>query len=77
VGFVPPGYDRWMGLVGNSRYYDYTLSVDGRPESHAGNYSQDYLTDLLVSKLWFIPTVNCFEAGSGPDLAMRAMASTQ
>ena len=48
VAFVPPGYDRWIGLVGNSRYYNYTLSVDGREETHGNDYTEDYLTDLLV-----------------------------
>ena len=51
VAFVPPGYDRWIGLVGNSRYYNYTLSVNGRPEAHGSNYTEDYLTDLLVNNL--------------------------
>ena len=45
---MPPGYDRWVALVGNSRYYNYTLSIDGHPELHSDDYQQDYLTDLLV-----------------------------
>ena len=44
---VPPGWDWWFGLVGNSKYYNYTLSVDGKPEHHGDNYSTDYLTDVL------------------------------
>lgn len=46
---VPPGWDEWYGLVGNSRYYNYTLSVNGQPEKHGDSYGPDYLTDLLVS----------------------------
>jgi len=32
----------------NSKYYNYTLSVNGQPESHGADYSKDYLTDVLV-----------------------------
>ena len=46
---VPPGWDEWVGLVGNSRYYNYTLSVNGNPEKHGDTYASDYLTDILVS----------------------------
>ena len=48
---VPPGWDEWYGLVGNSRYYNYTLSVNGSSEKHGDTYGPDYLTDLLVSML--------------------------
>ena len=48
VSYVPPGYDRWVALVGNSRYYNFTLSVDGKEEIHGDDYGADYLTDLLV-----------------------------
>ena len=44
---VPPGWDWWLGLVGNSKYYNYTLSVNGKPEHHGDNYTRDYLTDVL------------------------------
>ena len=46
---VPPGWDSWYGLVGSSKYYDYSLSVNGKPERHQSDYNKDYLTDLLVS----------------------------
>jgi len=35
--------------VGNSVYYDYTLSVNGRREVHGHDYEKDYLTKLIVS----------------------------
>lgn len=33
----------------NSKYYNYTLSINGRARKHGENYSVDYLTDVLVS----------------------------
>ncbi|KAL0269306.1 UNVERIFIED_CONTAM: hypothetical protein PYX00_007088 [Menopon gallinae] len=43
---IPEGWDWWVGLVGNSAYYNYTLSVNGT-EDIRGDNEQDYLTDLL------------------------------
>uniref|UniRef100_A0A8C7N7G0 N-acetylglucosamine-6-sulfatase n=1 Tax=Oncorhynchus kisutch TaxID=8019 RepID=A0A8C7N7G0_ONCKI len=53
VEHVPLGWDYWVGLERNSRYYNYTLSVNGKPKKHGGNYSEDYLTDVL-DKHWLI-----------------------
>ena len=47
---VPPGWDEWHGLVGNSRYYNYTLSINGVAEDHGDVYALDYLTDLLSNR---------------------------
>lgn len=38
----------WL-QVGNSQYYNYTLSVNGKEEKHGDSYEKDYLTDLVVS----------------------------
>lgn len=46
---VPPGWDYWVGLERNSKYYNYTLSVNGKSRKHGGNYSMDYLTDVLAN----------------------------
>lgn len=35
----------------NSKYYNYTLSVNGKPQKHGADYSKDYLTDVLVRYL--------------------------
>ncbi|KPP64777.1 N-acetylglucosamine-6-sulfatase-like, partial [Scleropages formosus] len=50
VSRVPPGWDQWHALVGNSQYYNYTLSVNGKEEKHGDSYDKDYLTDLIVNR---------------------------
>ncbi|KAM9735039.1 LOW QUALITY PROTEIN: glucosamine (N-acetyl)-6-sulfatase (Sanfilippo disease IIID), b [Menidia menidia] len=50
VGHVPPGWDQWHALVGNSQYYNYTLSVNGKEEKHGDSYERDYLTDLILNR---------------------------
>uniref|UniRef100_UPI0037E96728 glucosamine (N-acetyl)-6-sulfatase (Sanfilippo disease IIID), b n=1 Tax=Semicossyphus pulcher TaxID=241346 RepID=UPI0037E96728 len=50
VGHVPPGWDQWHALVGNSQYYNYTLSVNGKEEKHGDSYEKDYLTDLITNR---------------------------
>lgn len=44
---VPPGWDRWYGLVGNSIYYNFSLSDDGVEVKHGDTYEADYLTKLV------------------------------
>ncbi|XP_036145142.1 N-acetylglucosamine-6-sulfatase isoform X2 [Monomorium pharaonis] len=43
---VPTGWDWWAGLIGNSKYYDYSLSINGTERKY-GNSSSDYLTDVI------------------------------
>ncbi|XP_029941251.1 glucosamine (N-acetyl)-6-sulfatase (Sanfilippo disease IIID), b [Salarias fasciatus] len=50
VGHVPPGWDQWHALVGNSQYYNYSLSVNGKEEKHGDRYEDDYLTDLILNR---------------------------
>lgn len=47
VDHVPPGWKHWNGLVGNSRYYNYTISRNGKPEQHGDNFTLDYYTDVI------------------------------
>ena len=50
VEHVPNGWDDWNGLVGNSVYYNYTLSANGKPEVHGDTYPEDYLTEVIGVK---------------------------
>ncbi|XP_030637219.1 N-acetylglucosamine-6-sulfatase [Chanos chanos] len=49
VEHIPPGWDYWFALERNSKYYNYTLSVNGKAQKHGQNYSEDYLTDVLAN----------------------------
>jgi N-acetylglucosamine-6-sulfatase len=52
---VPPGWDNFFGLVGNSCYYNYTIiesnDVNGPSKTvfHGDDYKSDYLPDLLAN----------------------------
>ncbi|XP_014484648.1 PREDICTED: N-acetylglucosamine-6-sulfatase-like isoform X2 [Dinoponera quadriceps] len=43
---VPVGWDWWAGLLGNSKYYDYSLSINGTERTY-GNGTSDYFTDVI------------------------------
>ncbi|KAM8883844.1 N-acetylglucosamine-6-sulfatase [Synchiropus picturatus] len=49
VEHVPPGWNLWVGLEKNSKYYNYSLSVNGKRQKHGADYSKDYLTDVLAN----------------------------
>eukprot|EP00049_Salpingoeca_infusionum_P018581 m.357882 g.357882 ORF g.357882 m.357882 type:complete len:551 (+) comp17968_c0_seq1:79-1731(+) len=46
---IPPGWDDWQGLVGNSIYYNYAMSNNGVRE-HYGLNRSDYLPTVILNK---------------------------
>ena len=61
---IPPGWDQWYGLVGNSKYYDYTVcTTGGGNETHGNDYATDYFTDRLANRtLEFLENVTTTKA---------------
>ena len=37
-------------LQGNSKFYNYSLSINGEEEKHGDDYENDYLTDVMGRK---------------------------
>jgi N-acetylglucosamine-6-sulfatase len=69
---VPPGWSDWHGLVGNSIYYNYTLSNNGVPEVHGGAPA-DYLPTVVRERgLGFI---NASAAAGAPFFAYLSFPS--
>jgi len=47
---VPPGWDSWYGLLGNSRYFNYSLSENGKKVRYKDDESH-YLTNVIKRNL--------------------------
>uniref|UniRef100_A0A1I8GT00 Sulfatase domain-containing protein n=1 Tax=Macrostomum lignano TaxID=282301 RepID=A0A1I8GT00_9PLAT len=48
--YVPPGWDRWLGQVKNTKFYNYSVNEDGQLSWHGANYSRDYFTDIVTNR---------------------------
>lgn len=73
---VPPGWDRWLGLRGNSQYYNYGVirkegeNSEAQFGDHGQDYDKDYFPDLVAN--FTLESIKEYTKAQQPFVAVAA-----